>query len=296
MYDHSAAQVMSLMNAARPLPGGASWNVYKSTEHVIVSRYPLSMQRADTSPVGYRPIAMALVDLPDAQFGRDLYLMNAHYRCCGGNDPLRQMQSDALVNWMRDARASGGQIDLPLGTPMVVLGDLNIVEGPQPLQTLLDGNIINNATYGPDSPPDWDGSRNVDALPLHNGVGPQSWTWRNDLEPFAPGRLDYVIYTDSVLASPKRYVLNTVAMSDALLAATGLQRFDSILDNVGQNYDHLPVVVDFRAPYSGTSLVPARRIDGWHTTVPEPVATSGSALLLLFFARVRRAGRVTVLS
>jgi hypothetical protein len=198
------------------------------------------------------------------------------------------MQSDALVNWMRDARTSGGQIDLPFGTPMMVLGDLNIVESPQPLQTLLDGNIINNATYGPDSPPDWDGTRNADAFPLHNTVGPEAWTWRNDLEPFAPGRLDYVTYTDSVLASPKRFVLNTVAMSDALLAATGLQRFDALLDNVGQNYDHLPVVVDFRSPFTGNAISPKGRLDDViSATVPEPAAPAVLALASLLLPRPR---------
>ncbi len=293
MYNHTPAQVLSLMNAARPLPGGASWHVYKSTEHVIASKYPLSMQRGDTSPVGFRPIAMALVDLPDERFGRDLYVMNAHYRCCGGNDPARQRQSDALANWMRDARAPGGNVTLPHGTPMTVLGDLNIVESPQPLETLLDGDIVDNATFGPDSPPDWDGSRNADAFPLHNGTGPNDYTWRNDLEPFDPGRLDYVTYTDSSLRLGNRFVLNTVAMSDALLAATGLQRFDAILDNVGQNYDHLPVVVDFREPFDGASLSAKRRFDNIASaTVPEPMtALLAPPLALLLLARIRRSAR-----
>ena len=288
MYNASAGLVVSLMNGARPLPGGASWHVYKSTEHVIASKYPLSLQRGDTSPVGYRPIAMALVDLPDERFARDLYVMNAHYRCCGGNDPARQMQSDALANWMRDARTPGGNVTLPHGTAMTVLGDLNIVEGPQPLNTLLDGNIINNATYGPDAAPDWDGSRNADAFPLHNGAGPESYTWRNDLEPFDPGRLDYVTYTDSVLASPKRFVLNTVAMSDALLAAAGLQRFDATLDSVGQNYDHLPVVVDFRERLSGDLRWARRFHDTVNHPIPEPALPVVGALAVILVARTRR--------
>jgi hypothetical protein len=216
--------------------------------------------------------------------------MNAHYRCCGGNDPERQRQSDALVNWMRDARTPGGNVNLPHGTPMMVLGDLNIVEGPQPLETLLDGNIVNNALFGPDSPPDWDGSRNADAFPLHNGAGPESYTWRNDLEPFDPGRLDYITYTDSALHLGKRFVLNTVAMSDALLASTGLQRFDAILDNVGQNYDHLPVVVDFREPLLGDALSAKRRFESTLlATVPEPATILLLPLALIEVARRRRA-------
>jgi hypothetical protein len=171
-----------------------------------------------------------------------------------------------------------------------VLGDLNIVEGPQPLETLLDGNIVNNALFGPDSPPDWDGSRNADAFPLHNGAGPESYTWRNDLEPFDPGRLDYITYTDSALRLGKRFVLNTVAMSDALLASTGLQRFDAILDNVGQNYDHLPVVVDFREPLLGDALSAKRRFESTLlATVPEPATILLLPLALIEVARRRRA-------
>ena len=81
---------------------------------------------------------------------------------------------------------------------MAVVGDFNIVEGLDPLNTLIDGNIFDQSTYGADSPPDWDGSSSLDARPLHNIVGPDDYTWRNDSSQFDPGRLDYVIYTDSV--------------------------------------------------------------------------------------------------
>ena len=59
---------------------------------------------------------MCLVDLPDDRFSNDLYVMNNHYKCCGGFDARRQEQSDALVNWQRDARTPGGFITLPAGT------------------------------------------------------------------------------------------------------------------------------------------------------------------------------------
>src|SRR5690348_1303372 len=105
MYNHTATDVLNLMNSAQPLPGGASWYVYKNTEHAIASKYPLTLTRGDTSPVGYRPIAMAQVNLP-AAYGRNMYVMDAHYKCCGGFDADRQQESDALVNWMRDARTA----------------------------------------------------------------------------------------------------------------------------------------------------------------------------------------------
>jgi len=129
------------------------------------------------------------------------------------------------------------------------VGDLNIVESLDPLNTIITGNIFNEATYGADSPPDWDGTSLADAHPLHNGVGPDDYTWREDSSIYDPGRLDYVLYTDSVVSTPTRFLLNTTTMTPAQLAATGLQALDSA--NSPGNFDHLPLVIDFRFPAPG---------------------------------------------
>ncbi len=245
--------VIDLMNAYVPLPGGVSWYGHQSWDNTIVSKYPLSMLATDTIPEpSATSVGMALVDLPDAQFASDFYFMNNHFKCCGGvgseEDDKRQQQADALVNWMRDARTPGGNINLPADTPMAVVGDLNMVGSLQPLNTIITGNIINQGTYGSDSVPDWDGTSLTDAHPLHNGSGPDDYTWRNDGS-YAPGRLDYIIYTDSVLDVANKFVLNTVDMSVAERVATGLERYDIAIDITSGSfgrYDHLPVVVDFR--------------------------------------------------
>ncbi|MFQ5501806.1 MAG: endonuclease/exonuclease/phosphatase family protein [Phycisphaerae bacterium] len=248
-------QVADIFDAVLPLPGGQLWQASMGHTNVTVSKYPQLLIASDTVPPGQRPQIMSLIDLPNADFTQDIYLINEHYKCCsGGNqDDLRQQQSDAVINWMRDARNPGESIDLPQDTPMVVLGDLNIVGGPAPLNTLIDGNIFDEATYGLDSPPDWDGTTSTDLHPLHNGVGPDDYTWRNDNSSFAPGRLDYVIYTDSVMTPANNFVLDTTLMTPAELAATGLQEFDVVLNPPGQ-FDHLPLVVDFR--FAGMPIVP----------------------------------------
>ena len=170
----SAGDVVRLMNVISPLPGGASWHGHQAYDNVIVSRYPLKMMAEQTKPAGDRSQAMALVDLPNGEFPIDLYVMNNHYKCCGGekNDPRRQKQSDSIVAWIADANTPGGEIDLPERTAVIVCGDLNIVGGFQPVQTLLDGDIIDEEAYGPDSPPDWDGTSLADLHPLHNVAGP----------------------------------------------------------------------------------------------------------------------------
>jgi hypothetical protein len=152
---------------------------------------------------------------------------------------------------MRDARtAGGGTINLATGTPMAVVGDLNIV-GPQPLDTLITGNIIDEATFGTDSPPDWDGTNLGDAHPLHNVVGPADYTWRDDTITTYTSRIDFVLYTDSVARIAHKFVLNTVDMSPAELAATGLETYDVVKHKeplFPLMFDHLPLIVDFRFP------------------------------------------------
>lgn len=246
----TAEDVRVLLNSLAPLAGGGSWQVHQGGDNVIASKYPLSMKETNTFPSGNRFQAIALVDLPDAQFSTDFYFMNNHYKCCdnpgGTEDAQRQQQSDAIVNWLRDARTPGDGVDLPPGTPFAVVGDLNIVGSLQPLNTLVDGNIIDESNYGSDSPPDWDGSSLTDAHPLQNGSGPDDYTWRNDNSNFDPGRLDYIIYSDSTVNVGNQFVLNTFDMSPAELVATGLHPLDITVDSIGVRYDHLPIIVDFR--------------------------------------------------
>jgi endonuclease/exonuclease/phosphatase family metal-dependent hydrolase len=274
IYSHSAADAAALMNSILPLGVGSTWYTHQSFDNVIVSRFPLALQRTNTSPASPRSIAIALVDLPNSDYATDFYFMNNHFKCCGDvgspEDADRQRQADALVSWMRDARNPAGSVNLPSGTPMAVLGDLNIVGSLNPLNTLLTGNIANETSFGADSPPDWDATSLVDTRPLHNGVGPADYTWRDDASIYDPGRLDFVLYTDSVAAIPNRFVLNTVAMSAAERAATGLQTYDTTLDNAGVTYDHLPLVVDFRlaslplpGDYNSDRLVNAADYNYW---------------------------------
>jgi endonuclease/exonuclease/phosphatase family metal-dependent hydrolase len=247
IYTHTATDVVDLMNQILPLSAGATWYAQQGHDNVIVSRFPLLLGQTNTEPLSPRGIAIALVDLPDIQFETNFYLMNNHFRCCGGaNGPEnneRQRQADSLISWMRDSRTAGGMVNLAPGTPMAVVGDLNMVGSLEPLNTLLGGSILHEDAYGVDSPPDWDGTHLVDVRPLHNVDGPDDYTMRNGQ---SRSRLDFILYTDSVATIGKKFVLNTVAMSAADLAATGLEKYDVTLDTVGIEYDHLPLIVDFR--------------------------------------------------
>ncbi len=231
------------LDAMLPLDDESKWQAHGARGTVLASKWPLSMQAADTVPSTDRGQAMALVDLPDAKYKLDLYAISAHLKCCGDEggreDKRRQTQADANINWYRDLRQAGGHVDLPAGTPFLIAGDFNMVGGLQPLHTLLDGNIINDDIYGADSPPDWDGSNLADVHPRHNAKL-ADYTWRADNSQFPPGRLDFVLYTDSVMRVAKSFVLDTLDMNSADLSAHGMLRQDC-----AEASDHLPLVVDF---------------------------------------------------
>ncbi|HUU85254.1 MAG TPA: DUF2891 family protein [Phycisphaerae bacterium] len=256
--------VGSILDTALPLGDHRKWQVHQGEDNVIASRYPMAELATDTVPSTNRGHAMALVDLPDAAYPVDLYLINAHFKAAGGerNIQRRQQHADAIVHWIGDVKTIGGRIDVPSGTPVMIMGDLNVYDTDphHHLTTLLTGDISDETTYGPDIAPDWDGTDLTDALPLHNGVGPERYTWRNDAGQFKPGPLDRIIYTDSVLSVANAFVLNTAAMSAEDLQAAGLQSSDVLLDPSSGNYDHLPLVVDFVVPTTPAGDKPAREI------------------------------------
>jgi len=243
----TAADVVELMNVHLPREGG--WHGFQGGDNVVVSRFPLSRTRSRTVPEPERSQAVALVDLPDSRFEVDFYVLVNHFKCCDPErfDGLRQQQADAIVAWLRDVRTPGGAEDLPPGTPFAVVGDLNIVGSFQPVVTLVEGDVWDEERYGVDFPPDWDASTLVDLRPRHNGHPEgDDWTWRDDTDRFPPGRLDFVLYSDSVLEVLRSFTLNTTTWSDEDLARAGLERYDVTADEEGRVFDHLPLVADFR--------------------------------------------------
>jgi endonuclease/exonuclease/phosphatase family metal-dependent hydrolase len=104
--------------------------------------------------------------------------------------------------------------------------------------TLRTGDIIDNATFGPDIKGDWDATDIVDIKPADAYTGDKD-TWPSDISN-PTSRLDRIYYTDSCVRVERSFVLNTRKMSSAQLAAAGLQ----YLDNQNAS-DHLPVVADF---------------------------------------------------
>ncbi len=248
IYDYTDAQVAALMDDIAPLPNNGNWYAYDRSDNVIVSKYPI----VQSGPIALGG-ASALIDLPNGTYSKDLLVFNDHWFCCD-NESGRQFEADLTVRDLDDFRNGNGIYPIANETPFVVLGDLNIVRSGQPLETVITGNIIDEFNYGPDSPPDWDGTSITNPNPVHNASGSDDWTWRNDSSQFAPGTLDYILYRDSILTTANKFVLNTTTMSSSELAATGLQANDIVINPTSGFFDHLPVVVDFLSSFTQLSL------------------------------------------
>jgi endonuclease/exonuclease/phosphatase family metal-dependent hydrolase len=246
-------EVGNIIEVAEDSSNDSDWQTTGARDSVIATRFNLLQDSYKlVMPAFPSELAQAgaLVDLPDASFGdENIYVICSHFKSGGSSSDIlmRQRQADSIVSFVRDATTSGGEIDLPEETGLIIMGDLNTydTDPAQHLTTLLTGNIDNEDRYGPDIHPDWDATDLSDALPSHNGSGDEQYTWREDSGPFAPGILDHILYSDSVLRLDNAFVLNTTVLSDKALAAAGLQAEDVLLDPANGYFDHLPLITDF---------------------------------------------------
>jgi endonuclease/exonuclease/phosphatase family metal-dependent hydrolase len=241
------AAVAALMQGLQPLEPGRRWSGHRVLDNVIASAFPILQSGGGTVRRGVlrRGHATVTVDLP-APFARDLTVICAHFQSKAGRaeSSLRQRQADMLAAWIRDQREETRR-RIPPGTPLVLLGDLNVIDMPSPsLRTLLTGDIVNEREFGSDMKPDWDGSDLLDVLPRHYGSASEMYTWRDDTQRFPPGVLDRVLLTDSVALVSLAFIVNTMIMTVDELRQTGLRANDVMLDPTKGIHDHLPLVVD----------------------------------------------------
>jgi len=235
IYDHSARDVENRIEGILPSGNHERWYSAKvGPDIIVVSRYPITEAFEITGNGAF------LIDLRPT-YDKDLLLIDAHTPCCS-NDAGRQLEIDAFMAFIRDAKASGGPLDLLPETPIVIVGDMNLVGYRRQLETMLTGNIVNLGTYGPSFNPDWDGSSFEDAKPRQTDL-PMNLTWYDYGSSFWPGRLDYIVYSGSVMGVGNSFVAFTPGMSADTLAAYGLQADDALRAS-----DHVPVVADFILP------------------------------------------------
>lgn len=232
---------------------GDEWQVTSTRDNVITTRFGLLTDGYELQARAAEPTlaqAAALIDLPDEEYGdTDIYAICSHFKAAGtiADIRLRLRQADAIMGHIHDAITPGDFLDLPANTPYLLIGDYNIYDTDPALhvRTLQRGEIDDEERYGPDFSPDWDGSILGDAMPSHNGLGIDFFTWQEMPSFFNPGPLDRIFYTDSVLLLQNAFILNPSQLADEVLARYGLQLEDGWLGGIPGNFDHLPMVVDF---------------------------------------------------
>ncbi len=206
--------------------GEARWNavIGEGGDVLIVSPYPIA-------PLTHGPVTAAGADKP-VRFASavvktpagDVAVATVHLKCCGtvgsSEDLKRIAEATAVQTALSSAMGNDGS------RLRLITGDMNLVGSTTPLEKIAAGL-------------DFDGSPLMAADPLVLGDGAE-YTWSDEKEKFPPGRLDYVLYSDSQATVMNSFVLDTRRLGDRSLARMGLARTDSAAS------DHMPVVVDIK--------------------------------------------------
>lgn len=217
----------------RKVPG--RYDIVLVSRFVIKSIYPI--ETANVS-IAHNASSAFLLDLRP-KYDSDMLVVVAHPKCCldkGDEDEKRQNQFDAIMGFIRNAMNDGGVLTIQPNIPIVVMGDMNLVGDSRQYNTLITGDIFYNNTYGEDFAPDWDSSNFDDSIPFVNKT---AMTYTTNTGSYPPGRLDYIVYSGSVMEEVNSYIFNTKTLSLDELNQFGLSENDTEVS------DHLPVVADF---------------------------------------------------
>ncbi|MFZ1728659.1 MAG: endonuclease/exonuclease/phosphatase family protein [Bacteroidota bacterium] len=257
-FDISAGDVLTFIQSILQPPSGRSWRALKRDQGDILVTH-LDIDDSWQLQSEYRESAYQL----RTPAGDPLLLLNCHFRCCTADDH-RQKEADGVIRFIRDAKTAGGSVTVPEGTPIVLVGDLNLVGDHRQYETLVTGDIVNNAGFGADEAPDWDGGPWTELEPRH----PSSlftYTWDDAGSNFAPGKLDYMLYTASVLDVTQDMVVDPREISAGQRLRLGIEQSDASTAS-----DHLPRIADLR--WKNPSTVNAVAPAGWHfgSVYPQP--------------------------
>lgn len=226
IYDYTAGAVASTLEDIIP---GTWYYIHQWSDVMLFSKYPV----IETDPIDGNEISLLDID------GEPLVIVNVHLPCCD-NDTDRQREVDNILSVLRDRNNSSKiSFDFADDTPVIITGDYNLVGDDQQYDSLLEGDIVNSATYGEDFTMEADGTGFADANPIQPHI-PSNHTWYNPFSGFTPGKLDLFIYSDASLTVDNTFIMNTQGLPNTLLSINGLD-----LNSTLQGSDHLPIVADF---------------------------------------------------
>ena len=158
--------------------------------------------------------------------GRDILFVPVDLQSAGYDgsprDRLRELQARTLNRALASVLASRPDVGVVVG------GDLNLVGSARPLAHLRSGLGSGGDDLG------------VARLPRLRDRSLVTWRATREGDPFSPGRLDYVLYRESVLQVERAFVFDAADLSPEALRLLGVRASDTL------ESDHLPLVVDFR--------------------------------------------------
>jgi endonuclease/exonuclease/phosphatase family metal-dependent hydrolase len=229
-YTGSTSALTALFDALLPIGDSRHWQATQSLGNTLVSRYPLRARdsRILRSPLSRRSHVHAIADVPDSIASIDPVVVCTHLMSGGGESSaaFRKRHSESIVRDLETRALREG-----LTRPVILMGDLNAVDGLPYLLSirspLENGSLLFRS-----------------AVALHNSIGPESYTWRDDRQRFKPGVLDYILFTERSLASRHAFVLNSMTLDTATLGAFSLKHTDTMRDAARGTHDHMPVVAD----------------------------------------------------
>lgn len=229
IFSHDAASTVAWMAEAM---SGTWYAERRGADLVTVSRYPIVDTWIPGTPYG----SAHAIALP----GDSLIMVVNFHLPWGLGDAARQGAIDAIMAFLRDSVTHAARPIVPRGTPMLLCGDSNMLGDPHQVATLLQGDIADNETFGPDFGPDWDES-SLEEIVSRQPNRRLGYTTYDEASPYGPAYIDRFALTGSVAEIARHFILHTPLMSDDLLTGWGLDRDDTRIAS-----DHLPHVVDMR--------------------------------------------------
>jgi endonuclease/exonuclease/phosphatase family metal-dependent hydrolase len=210
-----------ILNRLMLLEGKRQWHIHKVHGNVIASMQPLNIVPSKNDRYAAAVVKSA---------GNNLLIINAHLKAMGyidsPEDRLRVGQASDIVATIGEVHSGQYFKDQTPGTKpaVVIVGDFNLVGSRKPLDLILDKKAYDLK--------DW-------LIP--NLIGESVFTWRGgSRSAFAPGKLDYVVYSAQTLIPKNGFILNSELLNKAERRQLKLDPTDSALS------DHLLMTIDFQ--------------------------------------------------
>ena len=222
-------QIIQLLNKNL----NSEWYAHKVVRgNITASKYPI-IKTFKIYKKGR--IQASVIDLPK-KYSSDIIIINSHFKCCNA-DSLRQLEADAIIQFIYTLQS--GDFEISPRTPFIISGDLNLVGQQQQLNTLLTGKIINTNIFGEPIEPDYDGTnlKELKSFQLYSNIGN---TWYDSTSSYSPGKLDYMIFSDSRIEVKNSFIFNTNKLPTGVAQKIGINKNTSSLAS-----DHFPVIMDF---------------------------------------------------